>query len=134
MSWADVSLIRAGSQVPEMAYLECLHEVKLIADLIYEHGISTTNHSISNTAEYGEYRTGPRIITDETKAEMRSVLDDIQKGRFVRDWMLENQAGLPSFKAKRAIDASHQIEDIGEKLRALMPFLASKKRLDCDRN
>ncbi|MFQ5562108.1 MAG: ketol-acid reductoisomerase [Parvularculaceae bacterium] len=136
-----VELIRAGFETlveagyaPEMAYFECLHEVKLIVDLVYEGGLSNMNYSISNTAEYGEYQTGPRIITDGTRAEMKRVLADIQQGRFVRDWMLENQAGLPSFKAKRAIDAEHPIEAVGEKLRALMPFLAEKKLVDRNRN
>ena len=104
-----VELIRAGFETlveagyaPEMAYFECLHEVKLIVDLIYEGGIANMNYSISNTAEYGEYVTGPRIITAETKAEMKRVLDDIQTGKFTRDWMLENKVGQPRFKAIRA--------------------------------
>ena len=104
-----VELIRAGFETlteagyaPEMAYFECLHEVKLIVDLIYEGGIANMNYSISNTAEYGEYVTGPRIITADTKAEMKRVLDDIQTGKFARDWVLENKAGQASFKATRA--------------------------------
>ena len=104
-----VELIRGGFETlveagyaPEMAYFECLHEVKLIVDLIYEGGIANMNYSISNTAEYGEYVTGPRIITAETKAEMKRVLDDIQTGKFARDWVLENKAGQASFKATRA--------------------------------
>ena len=104
-----VELIQAGYETlveagyaPEMAYFECLHEVKLIVDLIYEGGIANMNYSISNTAEYGEYVTGPRIITAETKAEMKRVLDDIQSGRFTRDWMLENKVNQTSFKATRA--------------------------------
>ena len=92
---------------PEMAYFECLHEVKLIVDLIYEGGIANMNYSISNTAEYGEYVTGPRIITAETKAEMKRVLDDIQQGKFARDWVLENKAGQASFKATRAMGDAH---------------------------
>ena len=110
-----VELIKAGFETlveagyaPEMAYFECLHEVKLIVDLIYEGGIANMNYSISNTAEYGEYVTGPRIITAETKAEMKRVLDDIQSGNFARDWMLENKVNQPSFKATRAAAAEHQ--------------------------
>ena len=115
-----VELIRAGFETlveagyaPEMAYFECLHEVKLIVDLIYEGGIANMNYSISNTAEYGEYVTGPRIVTAETKAEMKRVLDDIQSGRFVRDFMVENAAGQPSFKATRRRAAEHPIEEVG---------------------
>jgi ketol-acid reductoisomerase len=99
------TLVEAG-YAPEMAYFECLHEVKLIVDLIYEGGIANMNYSISNTAEYGEYVTGPRIITDETKAEMKRVLEDIQAGRFTRDWMVENKARQTSFKATRRRNAS----------------------------
>ena len=137
-----VELIRAGFDTlveggysKEMAYFECLHEVKLIVDLIYEGGISNMNYSISNTAEYGEYKTGPRLITEETKAEMKRVLKDIQEGKFTRDWMLECQAGQPNFKAKRAIDAQHPIEETGEKLRSMMPMLMQgKKIVDKERN
>ena len=111
------TLVEAG-YAPEMAYFECLHEVKLIVDLIYEGGIANMRYSISNTAEYGDYTRGPRIITDETKAEMKRVLADIQSGRFARDWVLENQAGQPSFKAMRRRAAEHPIEEVGEKLRA----------------
>src|ERR1700744_5969450 len=117
-----VELIRAGFETlveagyaPEMAYFECLHEVKLIVDLIYEGGIANMDYSISNTAEYGQYVTGPRIITPETKAEMKRVLEDIQAGRFTRDWMLECQAGQPSFKATRKRSAEHMIEKVGAK-------------------
>ena len=116
-----VELIKAGYETlveagyaPEMAYFECLHEVKLIVDLIYEGGIANMNYSISNTAEYGEYVTGPRIITPETKAEMKRVLDDIQSGKFTRDWMLENKVNQTSFKATRAKLAEHEIEQVGE--------------------
>ena len=115
-----VELIKAGYETlvdagyaPEMAYFECLHEVKLIVDLIYEGGIANMNYSISNTAEYGEYVTGPRIITDETKAEMKRVLEDIQSGKFTRDWMLENKVNQTSFKATRRRNAEHPIETIG---------------------
>jgi len=136
-----VELIRAGFETlveagyaPEMAYFECLHEVKLIVDLIYEGGIANMNYSISNTAEYGEYVTGPRIITDDTKAEMRRVLADIQQGRFVRDFMLENQAGQPSLKARRALIGEHPIEAVGGRLRAMMPWIAKGKLVDRGRN
>ena len=136
-----VELIRAGFETlveagyaPEMAYFECLHEVKLIVDLIYEGGIATMNYSISNTAEYGEYVTGPRIITSETKAEMKRVLDDIQTGKFTRDWMLENKVNQTSFKAVRARHNAHQIEQVGEKLRAMMPWIAKNKLVDKAKN
>ncbi|MDD3446494.1 MAG: ketol-acid reductoisomerase [Zavarzinia sp.] len=127
------TLVEAG-YAPEMAYFECLHEVKLIVDLIYEGGIANMRYSISNTAEYGDYVTGPRIVTDETKKEMKRVLDDIQSGRFTRDWMLENQAGTPSFKATRSIQAAHPIEEVGEKLRGMMPWIAKNKLVDKTRN
>src|ERR1700758_450127 len=136
-----VELIKAGYETlveagyaPEMAYFECLHEVKLIVDLIYEGGIANMNYSISNTAEYGEYVTGPRIITDATKAEMKRVLDDIQKGKFARDWVLENKAGQASFKATRAKGDAHPIEDVGKKLRAMMPWIAKNKLVDTAKN
>ena len=136
-----VELIRAGFETlveagyaPEMAYFECLHEVKLIVDLIYEGGIANMNYSISNTAEYGEYVTGPRIVTPETKAEMKRVLEDIQSGRFVRDWMLENAAGQPSFKATRRRAAEHPIEEVGQRLRAMMPWITKNKLVDTARN
>src|SRR5210317_2585809 len=123
-----VELIRAGYETlteagyaPEMAYFECCHEVKLIVDLIYQGGIANMNYSVSNTAEYGEYVSGPRVLPyAETKARMKSILDDIQAGRFVRDWMSECKAGQPSFKAIRRNNDAHQIEVIGEKLRAMM--------------
>ena len=127
------TLVEAG-YAPEMAYFECLHEVKLIVDLIYEGGIANMRYSISNTAEYGDYVTGPRIVTDETKAEMKRVLADIQSGRFVRDWMLENKAGTPSFKATRRIEAEHPIEEVGGKLRAMMPWISANKLVDKSKN
>jgi ketol-acid reductoisomerase len=127
------TLVEAG-YAPEMAYFECLHEVKLIVDLIYEGGIANMRYSISNTAEYGDYVTGPRMVTSETKAEMKKVLDDIQSGRFVRDWMLECKAGQPSFKATRRIQAEHPIEQVGEKLRGMMPWIAKNKLVDKARN
>ena len=127
------SLIEAG-YAPEMAYFECLHEVKLIVDLIYEGGIANMRYSVSNTAEYGEYVTGPRIITAQTKAEMKKVLTDIQSGRFARDWVLENKAGQPSFKAMRARGAAHPIEEVGAKLRGMMPWIAKNKLVDQSKN
>jgi ketol-acid reductoisomerase len=136
-----VELIRAGFETlteagyaPEMAYFECLHEVKLIVDLIYEGGIANMNYSISNTAEFGEYVSGPRVVTPETKAEMKRVLADIQSGRFVRDWMLECAAGQPSFKATRRHAAEHPIENVGERLRAMMPWITKNKLVDQSRN
>ena len=136
-----VELIKAGYETlveagyaPEMAYFECLHEVKLIVDLIYEGGIANMNYSISNTAEYGEYVTGPRIITDETKREMKKVLEDIQSGRFARDWMLENRVNQSSFKATRRRLSEHPIEQVGEKLRAMMPWIAKNALVDKARN
>ena len=117
-----------------MAYFECLHEVKLIVDLIYEGGIANMNYSISNTAEYGEYVTGPRIITDETKAEMKRVLEDIQSGRFTRDWMLENKAHHTSFKATRRRNAEHPIETVGEQLRGMMPWIGANRLVDKAKN
>lgn len=123
------TLVEAG-YAPEMAYFECLHEVKLIVDLMYEGGMANMRYSVSNTAEYGDYVTGPRIITEETKKEMKRVLDDIQSGRFTRDWMLENQAGCPTLKASRTRSAEHQIEQVGEKLRAMMPWIGQNKLVD----
>jgi ketol-acid reductoisomerase len=127
------TLVEAGYS-PEMAYFECLHEVKLIVDLIYEGGIANMNYSISNTAEYGEYVTGPRIITAETKAEMKRVLADIQSGRFARDWMLENKVNQSSFKATRRRLAEHPIEEVGEKLRAMMPWISKNRLVDKTKN
>ena len=128
------TLVEAGYE-PEMAYFECLHEVKLIVDLIYEGGIANMNYSISNTAEYGEYVSGPRILPyDETKARMKAVLQDIQSGKFVRDFMQENAVGQPSFKATRRINDEHEIEKVGEKLRAMMPWISKGKMVDKERN
>jgi ketol-acid reductoisomerase len=127
------TLVEAG-YAPEMAYFECLHEVKLIVDLMYEGGIANMRYSISNTAEYGDYRTGPRIITDETKAEMRRVLADIQQGRFVRDFMLDNRVGNPELKAARKLQAQHPIEEVGGKLRAMMPWIGKNKLVDKAKN
>jgi ketol-acid reductoisomerase len=127
------TLVDAG-YAPEMAYFECLHEVKLIVDLIYEGGLANMRYSISNTAEYGDYKTGPRIITEETKAEMKRVLADIQEGRFARDWVLENKAGQVSFKAMRRRQADHGIEAVGERLRGMMPWIAKGKLVDKAKN
>jgi ketol-acid reductoisomerase len=127
------TLVEAG-YAPEMAYFECLHEVKLIVDLIYEGGIANMRYSISNTAEYGDYVTGPRIVTAETKAEMKRVLEDIQSGRFVRDFMSENAIGAPSFKATRRRQSEHAIEEVGGKLRAMMPWIAKNQLVDKAKN
>ncbi|MCW5715209.1 MAG: ketol-acid reductoisomerase [Bauldia sp.] len=136
-----VELIRGGFETlveagyaPEMAYFECLHEVKLIVDLIYEGGIANMNYSISNTAEFGEYATGPRIITAETKAEMRRVLKDIQTGKFTSEWMREYKAGLPMFKATRRLNDSHPIEAVGATLRGMMPWIGANKLVDKAKN
>ena len=128
------TLVEAG-YAPEMAYFECLHELKLIVDLIYEGGIANMNYSISNTAEYGEYVSGPRILPyAETKARMKAVLEDIQSGKFASDFMQENAVGQPFFKATRRRNDEHQIEQIGAKLRAMMPWIAKGKMVDKSRN
>ena len=127
------TLTEAG-YAPEMAYFECLHEVKLIVDLMYEGGIANMRYSISNTAEYGDYTRGPRVITDETKAEMKRILDDIQSGRFAREWMLENRVDQTSFKAIRRRAAAHPIEEVGARLRAMMPWIAANKLVDKTKN
>ena len=136
-----VELIRAGFETlveagyaPEMAYFECLHEVKLIVDLIYEGGIANMNYSISNTAEWGEYVSGPRVITAETKAVMKDILTDIQTGRFTSEWMQEWHSGAARFKATRRMHDKHQIEEVGEKLRGMMPWIASNQLVDKDKN
>jgi ketol-acid reductoisomerase len=127
------TLVEAG-YAPEMAYFECVHEVKLIVDLIYEGGIATMNYSVSNTAEYGEYVSGPRVVDAETRAEMKRILSDIQTGKFVRDWMLENKVNQTSFKAMRAASAAHPIEQVGAKLRAMMPWIKDRALVDRSRN
>ena len=128
------TLVEAGYE-PEMAYFECLHEVKLIVDLIYEGGIANMNYSISNTAEYGEYISGPRVLPyKETKERMKAILTDIQNGNFVGKFMQENLVGQPFFKATRRINDAHQIEKVGEKLRAMMPWIANEKMVDKDKN
>ncbi|MGY9018597.1 MAG: ketol-acid reductoisomerase [Alphaproteobacteria bacterium] len=135
------SLIKAGFETlveagyaPEMAYFECLHEVKLIVDLIYEGGIANMRYSISNTAEYGDYISGPRLIDDSVKARMKEVLSDIQSGRFTRDWVLENAAGQSSFKATRRREAEHQVEEVGAELRGMMPWIAENRLVDKSKN
>ena len=127
------TLVEAG-YAPEMAYFECLHEVKLIVDLMYEGGIANMRYSISNTAEYGDYSRGPRLINDDVKAEMRRILDDIQSGSFAREWVLENAAGQASFKAMRRRAAEHDIEKVGEKLRAMMPWIGEDRLVDKSKN
>jgi ketol-acid reductoisomerase len=135
------ALVQAGFEVlveagyaPEMAYFECLHELKLIVDLMYQGGIADMRYSISNTAEFGDYVTGPRIITEETKEEMRRVLKDVQEGRFVHTFMLDNQAGNPILKSRRRIGAEHPIEEVGAKLRAMMPWIGKNKLVDKTKN
>jgi ketol-acid reductoisomerase len=127
------TLVEAG-YAPEMAYFECVHEMKLIVDLIYEGGIATMNYSVSNTAEYGEYVSGPRVITPDVKAQMKKVLEDIQTGKFVRDWMLENKVNQTSFKATRAKLAEHPIEQVGDKLRTMMPWIKQRAMVDKAKN
>ena len=119
-------LVEAGYQ-PEMAFFECMHEVKLIVDLIYQGGLNYMRYSISNTAEYGDYTRGPRIINEETKAEMKRILKEIQTGQFAREWILENKANAPSFKAIRRINREHGVEKVGKELRRLMPWIESKE-------
>ncbi|MBS64610.1 ketol-acid reductoisomerase [Salinisphaera sp.] len=127
------TLVEAGYE-PEMAYFECLHEVKLIVDLIYEGGIANMRYSISNTAEYGDITRGPRLITDETKAEMRKILSEIQTGKFAREFIGEHQAGNPTLKASRRLASEHEIERVGDKLRGMMPWIAKDKIVDKSRN
>jgi ketol-acid reductoisomerase len=136
-----VELIKAGFETlteagyaPEMAYFECLHELKLIVDLIYEGGIANMNYSISNNAEYGEYVTGPRIVTEETKKAMKQCLTDIQTGEYAKSFILENKAGAPTLISRRRLTADHQIEQVGEKLRAMMPWIAKNKLVDQSKN
>ncbi|MBJ7502703.1 MAG: ketol-acid reductoisomerase [Polynucleobacter sp.] len=136
-----VELIKAGFETlveagyaPEMAYFECLHEVKLIVDLIYEGGIANMNYSISNNAEYGEYVSGPRIVTEETKNVMRQCLKDIQTGEYAKSFILENRAGAPTLISRRRLTEEHQIEEVGAKLRAMMPWIAKNKLVDKAKN
>ncbi|MCB1865422.1 MAG: ketol-acid reductoisomerase [Chromatiales bacterium] len=127
------TLVEAG-YAPEMAYFECLHELKLIVDLMYEGGIANMRYSISNTAEYGDLTRGPRIITDETKAEMKRILTEIQAGHFAREFIQENQAGAPVLKAGRRISQEHQIEEVGARLRGMMPWIGKNRIVDKSRN
>ena len=136
-----VELIKAGFETlteagyaPEMAYFECLHELKLIVDLIYEGGIANMNYSISNNAEYGEYVTGPRIVTEDTKNAMRQCLKDIQTGEYAKSFILENKAGAPTLISRRRLTAEHQIEEVGAKLRGMMPWIAKNKLVDQSKN
>jgi ketol-acid reductoisomerase len=136
-----VELIKAGFETlveagyaPEMAYFECLHELKLIVDLIYEGGIANMNYSISNNAEYGEYVTGGRVVTEQTKQVMRDVLRDIQTGEYAKSFILENRAGAPTLISRRRLNAEHQIEIVGSKLRAMMPWIAKNKLVDQSKN
>ncbi len=135
------SLIQAGYETlvdagyaPEMAYFECLHEVKLIVDLIYEGGIANMRYSVSNTAEYGDLTRGPRLITDETRAEMRRILEEIQTGKFAEEFILENQAGTPKMKAMRRISRQHSVEQVGERLRSMMPWIKENSLVDKSKN
>ena len=136
-----VELIKAGYETlveagyaPEMAYFECLHELKLIVDLIYEGGIANMNYSISNNAEYGEYVTGAKIVTEETKNAMRKALHDIQTGEYAKSFILENRAGAPTLMSRRRLTADHEIEVVGAKLRAMMPWIAKNKLVDQSKN
>jgi ketol-acid reductoisomerase len=136
-----VELVKAGFETlvdagyaPEMAYFECLHELKLIVDLMYEGGIGTMNYSISNNAEYGEYVTGPKIITDDTKKAMRAALDRIQSGEYAKDFILENRAGASTLLSRRRMTAEHQIEKVGSKLRDMMPWIRKNRLVDASKN
>ena len=131
---AGYDTLVAGGYAPEMAYFECIHEMKLIVDLIYEGGITNMNYSVSNTAEYGEYVSGPRVINDATRAKMKKILDDIQSGKFVKEWMLENKVNQTSFKAMRSKLAAHPAEAIGAKLREMMPWIKERALVDRSRN
>jgi ketol-acid reductoisomerase len=120
------TLVEAGYQ-PEMAFFECMHELKLIVDLFYQGGMNYMRYSVSNTAEYGDYTRGPRIVTQETKAEMKKILDEICTGQFAREWILENKANAPVFKALRRREQSHPLEEVGRRLRRLMSWIDSKE-------
>ena len=135
------SLIQAGFETlveagysPEMAYFECLHEVKLIVDLIYEGGIANMRYSISNTAEYGDFVSGPKVINDESRKAMKKILEDVQTGTFARDFILENQANAPTLKARRRLSREHPIEVVGERLRDMMPWIRQKQLVDKSKN
>jgi ketol-acid reductoisomerase len=120
------TLVEAGYQ-PEMAYFECMHELKLIVDLFYQGGLNYMRYSVSNTAEYGDYTRGPRIVTEETKAEMKKILEEIRAGEFARDWILENKANQAAFKATRRREAEHEVETVGKELRRMMTWIDSKE-------
>ena len=126
MTAAFDTLVEAGYQ-PEMAYFECMHELKLIVDLFYEGGLSYMRYSVSNTAEYGDYTRGSRIVTEETRAEMKKILHEVQTGQFARDWILENRAGAASFQATRRRQREHPIEEVGLRLRRLMTWIDAKE-------
>jgi ketol-acid reductoisomerase len=135
------ALVQAGFEVlteagyaPEMAYFECLHELKLIVDFFYEGGITNMWYTVSNTAEYGGLTRGPRIVTEETKEEMRRILNEIQTGKFAREFVAENLAGAPGIKAMRRLSQEHPIEQVGERLRAMMPWIQENKLVDKDKN
>ena len=135
------ALVQTGFEVlteagyaPEIAYFECLHELKLIVDLMYEGGMANMRYSISNTAEYGDYTHGPRVVTEETKAEMKRILTEIQTGQFAREFVTENQAGAPTIKARRRLSYEHPLETVGSKLREMMPWIGKNKLVDRERN
>lgn len=141
MCGGAVELIKAGFETlveagyaPEMAYFECCHELKLIVDLIHEGGIGNMNYSISNNAEYGEYVTGPKVITEQSKNAMRQALKDIQTGEYAKSFILENKAGAPTLLSRRRLTAEHQIEQVGGRLRSMMPWLAKNKLVDQSKN
>jgi ketol-acid reductoisomerase len=127
------TLVEAG-YAPEMAYFECLHEVKLIVDLIYEGGIADMRYSISNTAEYGDFTRGPRIVTEQTRQEMKAILHEIQNGEFAREWIGENRTGAAVLKAKRRLAQQHQLEEVGSRLRGMMPWIGANKLVDKSKN
>jgi ketol-acid reductoisomerase len=127
------TLIEAG-YAPEMAYFECIHELKLIVDLVYEGGISLMRYSVSDTAEYGDYQSGPRLISAEVKAQMKRILSDIQDGSFAKRWMDENRAGRHGFLADRAEHAEHQLEQVGKELRSMMPWIDKERLVDKEKN
>lgn len=127
------TLVEAGYS-PEMAYFECLHETKLIVDLLYEGGVANMRYSISNTAEYGDFTRGPRVINEESREAMQEILEEIQNGEFAREFVLENKAGCPTLHARRRLAAEHPIEEVGERLRGMMPWISKKKLVDRDRN
>ncbi len=141
MCGGATALVQAGFEVlteagyaPEMAYFECLHELKLIVDLMYEGGIANMRYSISNNAEYGDFTRGPRIITEETKNEMRKILKEIQTGAYAQEFLLENQTGATKLNAMRRIGSQHQIEIVGGKLRDMMPWIKKNKLVDQSKN